>query len=248
MARVKKQQEEAGGGGSWALSYGDMMTLLLTFFILIVSFSTVELIKFRKAMGSLRGALGVLMEQDGDAIQSDAHSLNSQPMLKEEILLQALSEIEDKVFKIDAGAQAQMDIEVMKEGVGFRLNNELFFELGSATITPAFKRVLYQIGLLIKRFSCQVRVEGHTDDLPIRTAQFPSNWELSAVRAVSIVRYYVEEMGMDPKRFLATGYGQYQPLVPNDSPQNRQKNRRVEIYLNWENLSQNMGFEDQVIF
>lgn len=245
MARERKQQESAGGG-SWALSYGDMMTLLLTFFILIVSFSTVELIKFRKAMGSLRGALGVLMEQDGDAIHSDAHSLNSQPMLKEEILLQALSEIEDKVFKMDAGAD--MDIQVTQEGIGFRLNNELLFELGSATITPSFKRVLQQIGLLIKRFSCQVRIEGHTDDLPIRTALFPSNWELSAVRAVAIVRFFVEEMGMDPARFVATGYGQYKPIVPNDSPQNRQKNRRVEIYLNWENLSQNLGFEDQIIF
>lgn len=246
MAREKKQQEAGGGGGSWALSYGDMMTLLLTFFILLVSFSTIELVKFRKAMGSLRGALGVLMEQDGDAVQSDAHSLNSQPMLKEEILLQALSEIEEKVFKMDAGAD--MDIQIDKQGVGFRLNNELLFELGSATITPSFRRVLYQIGLLIKRFSCQVRVEGHTDDLPIQTALFPSNWELSAVRAVSIVRFFVEEMGLQPDRFMAAGYGEFRPIVPNDSPQNRQKNRRVEIYLNWENLSNSMGFDDDLSF
>ena len=176
--------EEEESSGSWALSYGDMMTLLLAFFVLIVSFSTVELIKFRKAMGSLRGALGVLMEQEGNAVINEEQSMFERPLLDKEIMMQALSELEAQVFMMNAGEG--MEIEVREEGVNFRLKEELIFDPGASELKPSVLRILDGIGKIVRQFSCEVRVEGHTDNLPIRTERFPSNWELSAVRAVSV--------------------------------------------------------------
>ena len=230
--------EEEESSGSWALSYGDMMTLLLAFFVLIVSFSTVELIKFRKAMGSLRGALGVLMEQEGDAVVNEGQSMFERPLLDKEILMKALSELEAQVFMLNAGEG--MEIEVREEGVNFRLKEELVFDPGASELKPSVLRILDGIGKIIRQFSCEVRVEGHTDNLPIHTERFPSNWELSAVRAVSVVRYFTDKIKISPDRLVAVGCGEYRPLVPNDTPENRRKNRRVEIFLNWGNVSKSL--------
>jgi len=214
------------------------MTLLLAFFVLIVSFSTVELIKFRKAMGSLRGALGVLMEQEGDAVINEEQSMFERPLLDKEIMMQALSELEAQVFMMNAGEG--MEIEVREEGVNFRLKEELIFDPGASELKPSVLRILDGIGKIVRQFSCEVRVEGHTDNLPIRTERFPSNWELSAVRAVSVVRYFTDKIKISPDRLVAVGCGEYRPLVPNDSPENRRKNRRVEIFLNWGNVSKSL--------
>lgn len=232
-----RNKAEEGGSGDWALSYGDMMTLLLTFFILIVSFSTTELIKFRQAMGSLKGSMGVLMEDEGNSvIRNDLAA--SMSIMDSEAMMRMLQEIEDQVFEMEA--QNVMGIEISEDGVNFRLENEILFEVGSATLKPGIDRILGRIGRIIKLFSCSVRVEGHTDDLPIHTVLYPSNWELSSARAVSVIRYFVNEMRVDPNRFIAVGCGEHRPLLPNVGEANRKKNRRVEIFLNWEELKVDM--------
>ncbi len=233
----RKNKEETGGSGDWALSYGDMMTLLLTFFVLIVSFSTTELIKFRQAMGSLRGSMGVMMEEEGTSVVKQDKS-TPMSVIDRDVMLMTMQEIEEQVFQMNA--QDIVSIEISEESVNFRLDNELLFDLGSATFKPGVQQILGNIAKIIKRFSCNVRVEGHTDNLPIRTAQFPSNWELSSARAISVVRYFVEEEGINPTRMVAVGCGEHRPLVLNTTETNRKKNRRVEISLNWKELTVDM--------
>jgi chemotaxis protein MotB len=233
----RKNKEETGGSGDWALSYGDMMTLLLTFFVLIVSFSTTELIKFRQAMGSLRGSMGVMMEEEGSSVVKQDKS-TPMSVIDRDVMLMTLQEIEEQVFQMNA--QDVVSIEISEESVNFRLDDELLFDLGSATLKPGVQQILGNIAKIIKRFSCNVRVEGHTDNLPIRTPQFPSNWELSSARAISVVRYFVEEQGINPTRMVAVGCGEHHPLVLNTTELNRKKNRRVEISLNWKELTVGM--------
>lgn len=236
MRKVKKNSGEGEGGtADWALSYGDMMTLLLTFFILIVSFSTTELIKFRQAMGSLRGAMGVLFEQDGSAVYEQESSMFERPLLDKELMINALSEIEQQAYTMNE-AGTGVEIDVSEDGLNFRLHDELMFNLGDTDLRPEIKRMLDQIGVIIQKFSCDVRIEGHTDNVPISTEKYPSNWELSALRAIQVLRYFENEVGVKSTRLIAVGYGDTRPIVPNDSHENRRRNRRVEIFLAWQPL------------
>ena len=112
-----------------------------------------------------------------------------------------------------------------------RLADRVLFDLGKADLRPDARRVLDALAGVLAELPNPVRVEGHTDDLPINNERFPSNWELSTARATTVVRYFIEHHGMDPRRFSAAGYGEYHPLVPNTSAANRQKNRRVDVVI-----------------
>ena len=237
--RGRKKQDD-GGGGDWALSYGDMMTLLMVFFVLIVSFSTTELIKFRQAMGSLRGSMGAMLEQEGRAVVKKELQA-SVTDIDQDIMLRTLEEIERRVFEM--GAENAFDIGIGQQGVNFRIGSEMLFDLGSADLKPDVQRILDIIGKVIQKFTCEVRVEGHTDNLPIRTNQFPSNWELSSARAASVVRYFVNRLKIHPTRFMAVGCGEHRPLLPNLTAAQRKRNRRVEISLDWGNSVEMVDYE-----
>jgi chemotaxis protein MotB len=114
-----------------------------------------------------------------------------------------------------------------------RLTDRALFEVGVAAISPQAFPLLKKVGETISRADFEVRIEGHSDDLPIKTAQFPSNWELSTARAVNVLRYFIETGTISSQRLSAAGFGEFQPLVPNDSIEHRAQNRRVEIiFLN----------------
>ena len=123
------------------------------------------------------------------------------------------------------------EIEVLfaKEGLIMRLPEHTLFESGVATISPEALPLLEKIGAVIAQTNYLIRIEGHTDDIPIHTFRFPSNWELSTARAVNVLRYLIEQHQIDSQRLSAEGFGEYQPLVANDRPENRAKNRRVEV-------------------
>ena len=107
----------------------------------------------------------------------------------------------------------------------------MLFDFGKAAINPGGLDFLNKLAALIQKVPYPVRVEGHTDNVPIRTVRFPSNWELSIARAVSVVKYFAESGKINPQRLSAVGYGETRPLMPNDSTTNRARNRRVEIVL-----------------
>ena len=136
---------------------------------------------------------------------------------------------------LDAELDKQVAVEVRDDGVLFRLNAPFLFKSGGAELAEEPRGVLAEMSKLFTKFPYKLEIEGHTDDIPIRSARFPSNWELSAARAVSVARYF-QSLGMPPDRIAATGFGQYQPIADNGTENGRKMNRRVEIFLQMEQI------------
>lgn len=223
MARKKSKPPEAPTAPGWMTTYGDLMSLLLVFFILLVSFSTMEIVKFRKAMGSLRGGEGVMAPNTGSsAIEVDTP--------ESEEFEAALDELVEKLKDLELTEEVRVYWD--KTGVRFVLQDQVLFPPGRAEIQPRYLDVVDLIVGVIRTLPVEeLQVEGHTDDTPIRTERYPTNWELSTARAVTVLRYLQAVDFVPPRKLVAHGFGEYRPYVPNDSPANKAKNRRVEIYV-----------------
>lgn len=226
MARKKRPPDE-DSSGSWLQTYGDLMSLLLCFFILIVSFSNTEIVKLRKAFTSLHGALGVMPQHAiiPPANQKPMPDLNDYQRM---IIMKTLQGLTKFLYENDI--YEEVGIELTSKGIRLRISSPLLFELGGADLKSEIRPVLSKLAELTKSWPSQIRIEGHTDDLPIHTSQYPSNWELSSDRAMRVLKYF-EDQGSDPSKLAAVGYAEHHPLVPNDSAENRAKNRRVEIFI-----------------
>ena len=127
--------------------------------------------------------------------------------------------------------ESGVSADVTKTGALISLSDTLIFDSGEATINESAYPVLDRISGVLNEICLPMSVEGHTDNVPIHTAQFPSNWELSVARAVNVAKYFVEKGNIPPELVSAAGYGEMHPLVPNDTPEHRAMNRRVEIVL-----------------
>jgi len=230
MPKNKKREEEVEEGApGWMVTYGDMMSLLLTFFVLIVSFSSIQESKFDKAMGSLKAALGVMKGSTG-AHQQIQFFKRTQETTKDELIEQVLNM---KAKLADENLQDEVKVTLTEKGAHIIIADPLLFDTGSDKLKSQVVPALDIVADMIRETKgTEVIVEGHTDNVPIHNERFPSNWELSAARALSVVKYLAFRGKLDPARFAATGYGEYRPVKPNDSPENRAKNRRVEIYVN----------------
>ena len=245
MARKKgKNNNESGGGGApgWMVTYGDLMSLLLTFFVLLVSFSSIELAKFQKAMGSLKGALGVLPKEQSVLWQKEPVF----PQLSDfenRRVQNVISELRNVVKK--KGLKDNVSLDATEDGIIIRIDSPILFDLGKAELKPAAKPILNKILEMTQKWPNSIRIEGHTDNLPIHNSKFPSNWELSTARALSVLRYFLNYGKIEPQRLAAVGYGEYHPLVPNNSSKNRAKNRRVEIYIEYDKIQDK--FKEEVL-
>lgn len=229
MARKRKSSEERRGAPEWMVTYGDMMTLLLTFFVLIVSFSSIQLAEFQKAMGSLKGALGVLKTYPSP---SHLYKVPSPDILRLSTTTRQQGMDDLKQYIATEGIDEAVTLRETDKGIAVTIESPILFDLGRADLKPQFLPLLDHIAAMAVDAK-EVIIEGHADDLPINTPQFPSNWELSAARALSVLHYF-EKKGLDPHRMAAVGYGEFRPRFPNDTEEHRRKNRRVEIYLNFE--------------
>jgi chemotaxis protein MotB len=125
-------------------------------------------------------------------------------------------------------------VKVTESGIAIKVADPIGFELGDADVKPEIIATLLEVSKIINRTpGTKIRVEGHTDDTPIHTSKFPSNWELSAARALNVVKFFAESGGIDPATLSAVGYGEYRPIVPNTSNENKKVNRRIEIYIDY---------------
>ncbi len=240
--RSRSNNESKGGGApGWMVTYGDLMSLLLTFFVLIVSFSSIEMAEFQKALGSLKGALGVLPKQQSVVMQWDPVIPQLSDYEKKRVQ-KVISELRNVVKA--QGLKDKVVMQEIKNGVLIRIDSPVLFDLGSANLKKRAYPILMKIIEMIQDWPNNIRIEGHTDDLPIHTAEFPSNWELSTARALSVLKFFLENSHIEPQRLSAVGYGEYHPLVPNTSPENRAKNRRVEIYIEYDKQIKN--FRDAI--
>jgi chemotaxis protein MotB len=232
----KINKDEGFSGGSWKIVYSGFVLIMLCFFILLSSFSTMEEAKIMRFVKSFVSAVGIL--PGGLKLDSGSTLLpDSADMVESKSTLALIfSELEE----LSEGLKRENDIAVAHtpEGLVMRLSDRALFDVGVADISPAAIPLLKKVGDIIGRTSFDIRIEGHTDDLPIQTARFPSNWELSTARAVNVLRYFIEIGGISTSRLSAIGCGEFQPLVPNDRNEHRSQNRRVAIiFLNSEKKS-----------
>jgi chemotaxis protein MotB len=213
----------------WMTTFSDMVTLLLTFFVLIVSMSSVEIKKFNEALSYFQGRTSVLVndavvQTATKRVINDFRSIDQAQRYEE--LLQYLR---------DEGLEDKVQVNLTDKGLHVSITDSVMFDTGSAVLIGASKTLLRRIRAVLGSDVESVVVEGHTDNRPIRTAHFPSNWELSGARASSVVRFLLEDEDvLTPARYLAVGYGEFQPVDTNDTAAGRSRNRRVEILFSWE--------------
>ncbi|MCF7935519.1 MAG: flagellar motor protein MotB [Synergistales bacterium] len=232
MARKRRSRDEEGGAG-WLMTYGDMMTLLLVFFVFLFAFSTIDVQKFQKMIMSFQGAIGVMpggeTTQESDKVFQGETGVDAGEARKQtQEILDVARQVQTLIR--EEGLEDEVSVRVDQRGVTISMTDQLLFELGSATLLPPGKRILAKLAELLQRTSVPMSVEGHTDNLPFRGDDFRNNWELSASRAVAVVTY-LQRAGVRPRRMEAVGFGQYRPIVPNDTREHRALNRRVDIVL-----------------
>lgn len=230
---MKKERTEVQLPSSplWMTTFSDMSTLLLTFFILIVSYSTIELEKFRGAMSSMKGALGVMPDLNNSQ-RSDNLTMQERLAIRYQSMSEKMADIRNTLQ--EAKVENQVKVEMQETGIHIRFVDHVLYDLGKADLKQEAYPILSKIIRTVQGSFKEILVEGHTDDIPINTQQFPSNWELSSARALNVVRYFHDVEKISASRLAAVGHGEYRPLVPNDHPDNRSKNRRVEIFIKWD--------------
>lgn len=223
---TEEEEEDELSAPFWMTTYSDMVTLLLTFFVLIVSMSEVEVVKFREALSHFNGQKSIM--EFPSVISPAKPQQNSEEIYESreeslEELLRYLQEndLEDKVL-----------VDLTVDGVHVSIVDSVMFRSGRAELLPTAEAILVKVAEVLTPLAQLIVVEGHTDNQPIRTAQFPSNWELSGSRASSVVRFFLSQTtALAPGKYETIGYAEFRPEVTNDTPEGRARNRRVEIHF-----------------
>ncbi len=230
------------GAPAWLATMGDLMSLLLVFFVLMLSFANTDRQLFLEAMGSIKHALGMIEDSPGHfKIRSssliewsekkstpfldimDMDQSKEAPSMDQKIMQQVQQSIaENNLARI-------VEAESSERGVIVRVKGGALFKPGSDELLPVSFVFLDEVIRITEEFPYELSIEGHTDDVPIRSSRFPTNWHLAAARSIAVLRYMIDAGEIEPSRIGASGYGSTRPLVPNDSPENRKINRRVEF-------------------
>ncbi len=228
ILKLPEQEEERYGAPAWVVTYGDMMSLLLCFFVMLLAFSTMEAERFKVVSGYIRDAFGVQAQRRHDEIPSGRTILESEASTP----VYGKAELFERTREALAPAGLDLDAEVLVEarGVRVRIGDGPLFEPGSAVLEPAAGMVLTRLSRIVRDTGIRAVVEGHTDSAPIRTPAYPSNWELSGARAGAVVRF-MSGRGVPPDRMEAVGFADTRPLGDNATDDGRRRNRRVEIVL-----------------
>ncbi len=217
----------------WLLTYADLITLLLAFFIVMYSMSRIDSKRFGEVsqalQGILKGGTSVLKMEDLKSI-SNGHGIMKIGNLK---MLQ--SKIHQQTEKI--GRKGDIITEVNERGLIIHIMESAMFDEAKADLKPRAREILNLVAADVINLPNHIRIEGHTDDRPINSSQFPSNWELSTSRAAQVVRYFIDNYGYPPDKISAVGFAAYRPYIPNTSIENRARNRRVDIVVQTTELS-----------
>ncbi len=228
-ARRRKKSGKASGPSApaWMVTYSDMVTLLLTFFVLMLSMAEMDKVKFQRAAVSLKGAFGIMQSEP-------KRETKSKVVLPElgAIPYEMLQRVYEKMIVDLERLELEEDIELLKDrgAIVLRIKEKILFAPGSSRLKPGAPPVLRKVADLVSPLPFEVRIEGHTDNTPFG-ARDMSNWDLSVARAISVLKFFAQNQLMALDRLSAVGYGDQRPLKPNDSDENRALNRRVEFVL-----------------
>ena len=231
---VEEQKKIDPGAPKWVVTFGDLMSLLLCFFVLLLSFSELDRQKYKQVAGSLEKAFGVqrktrIMEVP-KGIKMIARDFDQEVIatrIKDEIGRKINEEIETRLHDFED----QLSVEAGEDQVIIRLMGESTFDSGKAEIRHELKPLLYKIGQVLKQTKGNIIVAGHTDNVPVHGGPYKSNLKLSIARAASVAEFLLKRVGIDPRRVSTMGFGEFRPIASNSTAAGRQKNRRVEIIL-----------------
>ncbi len=272
------------GAPLWLATFADLMSLLMCFFVLLLSFATMDANKFKKMSESMMNAFGVQRDVPADQIpmgtsiiaqhfspaQTDPSILEQvkqttyqqeteldvskedMQAIKEQIMQEKMEEIEEQSEMIKESLEEEMTeglVTVETDGLRIiiRINEKGSFPSGSAELKAGFEPVMEKITESVNDTVGKVAVAGHTDNIPISTDWFRSNWELAASRSVTVAHFMLNNKHTDPERIVIEGYADTKPLVPNDSSENRAINRRVEIIIEQNDPTADLDKETDII-
>ena len=214
----------------WLVSYADLMTLLLALFTTLYAASTLDARKLDPIATSLRTAF------DASADQTVRAERGKPTIVAPVEVVSRVAEFEQLKARLgrelaEAVAAGRLEITTDGRGLVISLPEQATFPVGTADVSPEARALIARVAATVAPLPNLIRVEGHTDDVPIKTARYASNWELSTARASAVVAYLIEGEGLDPGRLSAAGYGEFHPKVPNTSVQNRARNRRIDLVV-----------------
>ncbi|MFK2826147.1 flagellar motor protein MotB [Bacillus sp. B190/17] len=236
MSKRKKRQDPDHIDESWLLPYADLLTLLLALFIVLFSMSSVDAKKFQlfsQAFNNIfTGGVGVM---DYSELTPSETTSPDQPLTGlGERDKKELAQIQQKIntYITENNLQNKVETVLNGEGLLLRIRENVLFDSGVSEIREEDKKAARDISRLLEMdLPRMIIISGHTDNIPIKTAEFESNWELSAMRAVNFMKVVLENEKLDPRLFSAKGYGEYQPIASNETKAGQAKNRRVEILI-----------------
>ncbi|MEP2607919.1 flagellar motor protein MotB [Marinobacter sp.] len=250
-----KKKKHGRGSPAWIVTFADLATLLLTFFILLLSFAEMDVEKYRAMANSMAGAFGsnqvlgdavggsplTLIESDTVSLPEPMETATDEPeFIDERAEADAPTKIPAGVIDLASRMIEELEPEVASEAMSvnydesrvvIRFSEEATFRSGEAAIKPGMVPIIERVVEVLSGCTGDVLVAGYTDDRPIASGRYRSNWDLSAARAVSVVHELVLNRQVPAERVVAAGRAETNPLAPNDSPENRAKNRRVEIAI-----------------
>ncbi len=251
---------------AWLATFADLMSLLMCFFVLLLSFAEIDAVRFKKMAESMKDAFGVQREIPANEIvmgtsvikQEFSPSTIPEPSPMDDIRQQT-TDVEQQNLKVNDAvmdaveqkirqevaeqaeelkkqlkneiAEGLVTVETEERKIIIRIQEKGSFHSGSASLDPGFSKVMERISDAVAQAPGNVVIAGHTDNIPISTKRFRSNWELSSARAVSVAHSLMKNPAIDPARVVIEGHADTAPLVPNDSAENRAKNRRVELII-----------------
>jgi chemotaxis protein MotB len=249
---LKKEPEKHVNHERWLVSYADFITLLFAVFVVLYAMGQSDKKKVEEVMQSIQASFG--MANSGAPAQKinviTSNAINIMPSLKPQLSVapsgrtgRGMGKVraEEKDFRqikssieaylVKQGAQNKVSLNITRRGLIVSLKEAGFFDSGQAHIKPDAYELINTISEVMSQYNNPLRVEGHTDNIPINSAQFPSNWELSTARATNGLKYLIKHFDVDPDKISATGYAEFRPIADNATAEGRAKNRRVDLVM-----------------
>ena len=232
-----EEQECPAGAPLWMCTFADLMSLLLCFFVLLLSFSEIDRQKYKQVAGSMEKAFG--MQRQKNVSDSPRHGLKiiakdfDQPAIATRIKQNIGQELEENFDELYRQIENDIEIDAGQDRVTIRLMGESTFDSGKADIKPELQPLIMRIGQILSKeaVSGGIIIAGHTDNVPVRGGPYKSNLKLSIARAATVAQFLLAHTAIDPKRVSTMGFGEYRPIADNNSESGRRKNRRVEIIV-----------------
>lgn len=248
---IKREPEKPANHERWLVSYGDLLTLLFAVFVVMYAMGQSDKKKAEEVAQSIQSAFGMTQAGTGGRpviVQSGAvsvipdmkslplptpHRITAIGSVRHHAVSSDYGSIKAAIdaYLVKSGTSDKVAVEITRRGIVVSLKEAGFFASGSADLKKESVETLTAIAGTLNQYANTFRIEGHTDNVPIHSARFRTNWELSTIRATSVVQFLTETAGYDPIQLSAVGYGEHRPTGENESPQGRAKNRRVDIVM-----------------